>query len=309
MKIITLKEFTSQKERFTPGHRLCAGCAESIIVRQVLGACPHKIVAGIATSCLEVASTVYPSSAWEIPVIHNAFENIAATISGVEAAYRYRKESGEITEELRFVAFGGDGGTYDIGLQSLSGALERGTRFLYICLNNEGYMNTGIQRSSATPLYANTTTTPPGTASAGKIEWRKDLTAIVAAHHPPYLAQSTITTLKPHDLRTKATKGFEAAGPAFINALSPCSRGWGHEPSETVELADLAVTTCYWPLFEVIEGRWQLNYEPKQKKPIADWLSRQNRFRHIMKDEKLIGEIQLRIDEEWNALLERCNKK
>jgi pyruvate ferredoxin oxidoreductase beta subunit len=306
---VPFKKLAEQPELLSGGHRLCAGCAESMIVRQVLMASRYPVVVVLATGCLEVASTVYPATAWRVPVLHNAFENAAATVSGVEAAYRALRATKRVPDrDLRFIAFGGDGGTYDIGLQALSGALERGGRFLYVCLNNEGYMNTGIQRSSATPVYAETSTTPVGEVRRGKVGWRKDLTAIVVAHDIPYVAQTAPSALRPHDLKNKVARALEVRGPAFVNVLSACTRGWRYDSADTIAVTQLAIDTCYWPLFEVIDGNWHLNYKPKEKLPVRDWLAVQGRFRHLLKDERLMREIQSRIDREWEALLERCGE-
>src|SRR5512136_1039217 len=188
---INLKERSAKPERLAAGHRFCAGCAEPIVIRQILNAIDEPVVVGAATGCTEIATSMYPSTAWNVPWIHNAFENVSTTISGVEAMYRSLVRQGKIPERnIRFIAFGGDGATYDIGLQWLSGALERGHRFIYVCLNNEAYMNTGIQRSSATPTGAHTTTSPAGSVIPGKVQWRKPLTEIIAAHHIPYVAQA-----------------------------------------------------------------------------------------------------------------------
>ncbi|MBI3988204.1 MAG: pyruvate ferredoxin oxidoreductase [candidate division NC10 bacterium] len=308
-KIPSLKELSKHQNLLAGGHRLCAGCAESIVVRQILLSCPYPAVVVNATGCLEVATTIYPYTAWEIPWMHSAFENAAATASGVEAAYRALKKKGRIPDqEIRIIVFGGDGGTYDIGLQSLSGALERRHHFLYVCLNNEGYMNTGIQRSSATPSWAETTTSPVGEAIPGKIQWRKDLTGIVAAHGIPYVAQSAAIPHRWNDLPMKVRKALDVEGPSFLNVLSDCNRGWRHDPAQTVEVTQLAVETCYWPLFEIEEGNWKLTYRPREKKPIAEWLKTQGRFKHLLKpeNEKLVKEIQERIDREWETLLKRC---
>ncbi len=208
-----IKELSEKiPERLSPGHRLCAGCGASIAVRQVLMGTEDPVVVVSATGCLEVATTIYPYTAWNVPFMHNAFENAASTISGIETAYRALKKKGKIKKEIKFIAFGGDGGTYDIGLQALSGALERGHNFVYVCYDNEAYMNTGIQRSSATPYGASTTTAPAGKAVPGKVQFRKDLTAIVAAHRIPYAAQATISNW--NDLVTKSQKAFSAEGPA-----------------------------------------------------------------------------------------------
>ncbi|MEN3186176.1 MAG: thiamine pyrophosphate-dependent enzyme [Atribacterota bacterium] len=302
----SLKELAKRKEMLTPGHRLCAGCGAPIAVRLILMAADKPVVAANATGCLEVSTSIFPYTAWDIPWIHNAFENVAATISGVESMYRAKRKKGEITEEVYFVAFGGDGGTYDIGLQSLSGALERGHRFLYVCYNNEAYMNTGIQRSSATPLGAWTTTSPDGEAQPGKLQWRKNLTEIVVAHGVPYVAQSAPWNWR--DLTSKAEKAFHTNGPSFINVLASCNRGWRHLPNETLKIMQLASECCIWPMYEVENGKYRLTYKPKEKKPVEEWLKAQGRFKHLFTPENrhLVEEIQAYVDKEWELLLKRC---
>jgi pyruvate ferredoxin oxidoreductase beta subunit len=202
------------------------------------------------------------------------------------------------------VAFGGDGGTYDIGLQSLSGAAERGHQFLYVCYDNGAYMNTGIQRSSATPYGAHTTTSPSGKASAGKQQFRKDMTAIMAAHGIPYVAQAAPSRWK--DLMQKTRKAVAAGGPAYLSVIASCNRGWRHTTHDTIELTQLAVETCYWPLYEVEGGTWRLNYRPKKKLPVEVWLERQGRFRHLFesKNRHMIDEIQSVVDRRWQRLLD-----
>ena len=303
------KELAKKPDRLSPGHRLCAGCAAPIIVRQILAAIDDPVVVANATGCLEVATTIYPYTAWRVPWIHNAFENAAATIAGVETAYRSLVRQGKIPERnVKFIAFGGDGGTYDIGLQALSGALERGHQFLYVCYNNEAYMNTGIQRSGATPLGAHTTTSPAGSVIPGKTQMRKDLTAIVAAHDIPYVAQAAPSQWK--DLMEKTRKAVNCGGPAFLNVLSSCNRGWRHETYETLEITQLAVDTCYWPLYEVENGVWRLTYKPKEKLPVEEWLKRQGRFRHLFRPENrhLIDELQAEVDRRWERLLFLCGE-
>jgi len=303
------KELAKRPERLAPGHRLCAGCGASIIVRQVLAAIDQPVVVANATGCLEVATSIYPYTAWRVPWIHNAFENAAATISGVEAAYRSLVRQDKLPEQdVRFLAFGGDGGTYDIGLQSLSGAAERGHQFLYICYDNGAYMNTGIQRSSATPLGAHTTTSPAGTVHPGKEQSRKDLTAIMAAHGIPYVAQAAPSQWR--DLMTKTRKAVDCGGAAFMNVLSSCNRGWRHAADETIEITQLAVDTCYWPLYEVEDGRWRLTYKPKEKPPVEEWLKRQGRFRHLFKPENrhIVDEFQADVDRRWERLLRLCGE-
>ena len=303
-----IKELSKLPERLSPGHRLCAGCGASIVARQVLmGAGENDVVAGSATGCLEVATTIYPFTAWNIPFIHNAFENAAATMSGVETAYRSLKKQGKIKKDIKFIAFGGDGGTYDIGLQSLSGALERGHNFVYVCYDNGAYMNTGIQRSSATPTGASTTTAPAGKESYAKPQIRKDLTAIIAAHRIPYVAQASASNW--NDLVTKSQKAFETEGPAFLNVLALCHRGWRYPQEQGIAIAKTAVDTCFWPLYEITNGReYKINYKPKEKKPITDWLKTQGRFKHLFKpdNEDVIKRIQADIDAEWEYLNKRA---
>lgn len=302
----SLKQLAAKEDLLTGGHRACAGCAAPIVVRQVLLAAENPVVVGCATGCLEVTTTLFPYTAWKVPFIHNAFENSAATVSGIQAAYTSLKKQGKYDKEVRFIAFGGDGGTYDIGLQSLSGAMERGHRMLYICYDNNAYMNTGIQRSSATPLGAHTTTSPVGKKSPGKKQYRKDLTAIMVAHNVPYVAQTSVSHW--NDLCTKVQKALAVDGPSFINVLTPCRLGWGFNPEDTIELAREAVNTCFWPLYEVENGVYKLTYKPKEKKPVIDWLKKQGRFRHLFKagNEEILAEIQKYVDEEWEKLLQKC---
>ncbi len=297
-----IKELSKIQERLTPGHRLCPGCGASIAVRQILMGTTSPVVVGAATGCLEVATTIYPYTAWNTPYIHNAFENVAATISGAETAYRALKKQGKITKDIKFVAFGGDGSSYDIGIQSLSGAMERGHNFVYVCYDNEAYMNTGIQRSSATPEGASTTTAPAGKASYGKTQFRKDLTAIAAAHNIPYAAQGSISHW--NDLVTKSQKAFAAEGPAFLNVFSPCHRGWRYPQNDTVKIAKLAVDTGFWPLIEIDNGKWRFTYKPKERKPVVEFLKTQGRFKHLFKEEnkRVLEEIQKNTDARWARL-------
>src|SRR3989338_7372610 len=205
---MNLKQLANKPQRFAPGHRSCSGCGFPQIVRTVLASTDNPVVVANATGCLEVTSTIYPFTSWKVPYIHSAFENAAATITGVESAYKALQKKGKLPKdkEIKFVAFGGDGGTYDIGLQSLSGALERGHDFLYVLYDNEAYMNTGVQRSSATPYGASTTTAPAGKVHQGKEEFRKDIMKIVGAHNIPYVAQASVSNLI--DLTNKAQKAF-----------------------------------------------------------------------------------------------------
>ncbi|MBU1975703.1 MAG: pyruvate ferredoxin oxidoreductase [Nanoarchaeota archaeon] len=309
---MNLKELSKQEERLESGHRLCPGCALPMIARQLLHSLHGEpVVVGCATGCLEVSTTIYPYTAWKTPWIHNAFENVAATMSGAETAYRVLQKRGKIPKDkkIKFLAIGGDGGTYDIGLQSLSGTLERGHNLVYVCMDNEAYQNTGIQRSSSTPFAAATNTSPVGKIKKGKEQFKKDLTAVIAGHHIPYVAQAS-----PHnwvDLMKKAEKAFAVEGPAFINTISPCVPGWGYKSDQTQEMARLAVDTCFWPLFEIENDVWKLNYNPGDKKePIINWCKHQARFRHLLKPEnkELLDKFQAHVDERWEWVKKQCGK-
>ena len=305
------KEVMSKPERLAPGHRMCAGCGGTITTRAVLRALHEgdKALIGNATGCLEVSTFMYPYTAYEDSYMHNAFENAGATMSGIETAYNALKKRGKIDDTYKFITFGGDGGTYDIGFQSLSGAMERNHDMVYVCYDNGAYMNTGIQRSSATPMYADTTTTPVGSQSNGKMQNRKDLAAIIADHDVPYVAQTTLLgNFK--DIHTKAEKAIYTPGAAFLNVMAPCPRGWRYPTENIMEICKLGVETCYWPLFEVENGKWILNYEPKKKLPIEDFLRPQGRFKHLFKkgNEDLIAQFQAEVDRRWEDLLYKCNR-
>jgi pyruvate ferredoxin oxidoreductase beta subunit len=304
-----LKELTHREDRLAGGHRLCAGCGASVAMRQImLGAGEEPMVVGCATGCLEVSTSIYPYTSWRTGYIHNAFENSAATVSGVEAAFKGLKAAGKIPEgkKAKFMAVGGDGGTYDIGLQSLSGAMERGHDMVYVCYDNGAYMNTGIQRSSATPKGAWATTAEVGAAQQGKQQKRKDLTSIIAAHNVPYVGQSSVSHWR--DLTTKAEKAFAVDGPAFLNVLAPCPRGWRSVGADTIEIAKLGVQTGYWPMFEVEDGVWRQTVKVKERKPIEEFLKTQGRFKHLFKPEnaELLAEIQSDVDAYWEYVLGRC---
>ena len=303
------KKTLEKKERFVGGHRLCAGCGAGIAVRGVLRALKEedRAVIGNATGCLEVSSFLYPYTAYEDSYIHTAFECAGSTMSGVEAAYNALKRKGTVQGEVKFITFGGDGGTYDIGFQSLSGAMERGHDMVYFCYDNEAYMNTGIQRSSATPMYADTTTTPVGTQSNGKMQNRKDLASIIADHDVPYVGQTTMMG-NFSDLHKKAEKAIYTEGAAFLNIMTPCPRGWRYDTADIMKICKLAVETCYWPMFEVEHGKWRLTYEPKKKLPIEDFLREQGRFKHLFKpgNEDLIAQFQAEVDRRWEELQYKC---
>ena len=304
-----LKEIVANKpSRFTYGHRMCAGCGAPPVARMIMRALKegdHAVVAG-ATGCMEVSTFIYPYTAWTDSFIHTAFENAASTLSGVEACYKAMKKQGKLPENVdtKFIAFGGDGGTYDIGIQALSGSMERGHDMVYVCYDNGAYMNTGIQRSSATPKFADTTTTPAGAVVPGKMQPRKDLAKIMVAHHLPYVGQSiALNNFK--DLYEKAEKAIYTEGPCFLNVLAPCPRGWGYPTDMLMPINKLAVETCYWPLYEVIDGKYIVNYKPKNKLPIEEFLKPQKRFKHMFKpgNEWMIEEFQKEVDDRWNELL------
>ncbi|MBI4843464.1 MAG: pyruvate ferredoxin oxidoreductase [Nitrospirae bacterium] len=303
-KELKLKELAKGEDRFVHGHRMCAGCGAPIVVKQVLMATNYPIIASNATGCLEVSSCIQQFTAWKIPWIHSAFENAAATISGVEAMYKSLVKQGKLDDRnVKFVAFGGDGGTYDIGFQSLSGAMERGHDMMYVCYDNGAYMNTGIQRSSATPFGANTTTCPAGDAIPGKLQQRKDLTRIMAAHGIPYAAQASPSNWL--DLMKKVQKAFEIKGPKFLNVISPCNRGWRSKTDDAIALSRLAVETCYWPLYEVENGALKITVKPKEKKPLTEFLKPQGRFKHMFapENEWMLKQAQEYVDAQWEHLL------
>jgi pyruvate ferredoxin oxidoreductase beta subunit len=252
-----------------------------------------------ATGCMEIVSTPLPITAWAVPYIHVAFENTAAVCSGIETGLKALMRKGKINrKKVNCVAIAGDGGTADIGLQALSGALERGHDMIYFCLDNEAYMNTGIQRSSATPFGAMTTTSPPGRLSFGQSTWKKNMTEIAIAHDIPYVA--TACPSYPWDLMKKVQKAALIEGPAYIHVLSVCPTGWRSLPEESIEIGKLAVQTRVFPLYEVENGRYRLVPKPPKAKPIMKYFQRQGRFRHL--SEEMVQEIQKRVDAEFRKL-------
>ena len=310
MCALNIKELTKKASTLTQGHRMCPGCGAPTAIRQALMGVNDPVVVVSATGCMEVSTTVYPYSSWRMPFMHIAFENAGAGISGIEAAYKVLRKRGRIDKDIKFVAFGGDGGTYDIGLQSLSGALERGHDFTYICYNNQGYMNTGAQRSSATPQSANATTSPAGSAVPGKLQRAKDLTEIVAAHDIPYVAQTSLHN--PFDLIAKVKRAVETPGPAFVNVLVPCPLFWKIDPANQMEICQLAVDSKFWPVYEVANGEYSLSYEPKNPRRLEDFLRAQVRYAHLFKKGAerldLVEAAQRDADESWAKLLKKCGR-
>ncbi|WP_455367370.1 thiamine pyrophosphate-dependent enzyme [[Eubacterium] cellulosolvens] len=260
-----------------------------------------------ATGCVEVASTIYPFNAWKIPYVHSAFENAAATASGIEAGFKSLRKRGIRKEHVDVIAIGGDGGTFDIGIQALSGALERGHDFVYLCYDNEAYMNTGIQRSGATPHDAATTTSPAGKKIPGKTEWKKDLAGICIAHGIQYVATATIGYW--NDYITKLQKAIEVEGPAVIHVLAPCPLGWRSDPKNTMKISRLAVQTRYFPIYEYDRGKYILNIKAPKPLPIEEFLKLQGRFRHLFKPElkSELERIQAFTDQRYEHIARLCS--
>lgn len=289
-------------ECFAPGHRACQGCGEVLALRLILKAIGTNMIAVSATGCMEVVSSTFPQTSWRMPWIHSAFENAAAVASGVEAARKAMMRKGIIPKKRTpVVAIAGDGGTADIGLQALSGALERGHDFVYVCLDNEAYMNTGAQRSSSTPFGAMTTTSPPGKNSQGQFTWKKNMPAIAAAHGIPYVA--TASPAYHLDLMNKARKAAAVEGPAYLHVYSPCPTGWRMKPELSVESAKLAVQARVFPLYEVIDGKYILTRKVNKPKPLKEYFSAQGRFRHL--DDETVAKIEKRLNAEYEYIVAR----
>ena len=304
--MITLKELSAREDLFSAGHTLCPGCGIPVILKLVLRAARHPFMVANATGCLQKGSSRYPASSWKVNWIHSAVGNAPATMSGIIAMYRSLKKQGKlpVRKELKFLVIGGDRATYDSGFSSLSGALERHEDFVYLCYDNQMCADTGGQSSSATPMGASTTTTPAGDVLPGKLLAKKNISAIIASHKIPYIAQSAPWIWK--DLFRKAEKAFEVSGPAFINILSPCPGEWKIPTAKTVEITKLAADTCVWPIFEIKDGtKITVNYKPKQKLPVTDWLKSQDRFKHLLAHENkwIVDKIQEEVDKEWDLLL------
>ena len=302
-----LKEVVNKESRFVSGHRMCAGCGVPPAVRMVLRALDEEdnAVVSVATGCLEVSSFLYPYTSWKnVSFIHSAFACAAATLSGEQTAYEKLKKDGKVKRNTKFLAFGGDGGTLDIGFQALSGAMERGHDMTYICYDNEAYMNTGTQRSSATPHFADTTTSPAGKVEQGKRQQRKELMEITVKHHLPYVAQTALFGNQ-KDIYEKARKAIYTKGPTYLSVFAPCPRGWGYETENLQLIEKLAIDTCFWPLYEVENGKYKITYKPAKKLPVEEFLKTQKRFKHLFVkgNEYMINELQEEIDKKWNYLL------
>ena len=307
--IKNLKEFSTSNDRFEGAHLLCPGCAHSIIVREVLNATDDEVVVSSGTGCLEVSTAIYPHTSWDSSWIHIGFENASTAIAGAEAMDKALRNKGRIPSSKKppkFIAFAGDGATYDIGFQWVSGVFERGHNIMYVVLDNEVYANTGGQRSSATPIGASTTTSPAGRISYGEKKDKKDMLSIMAAHNSPYVAQ--VAPNKWKDMVKKIQKGYAAEGPVFINAMSACTTEWKFDPADTIQVSDLATDSLVFPLYEIIHGtELNITYRPKNIVPVRDYLGAQGRFKHLFKkeNEHVIEEWQRRTDRKWDYLQRR----
>lgn len=310
-EIKNLKQFSNVAERFEGSHLLCPGCAHGMIVREVLNATESPLLLGTSTGCLEVSTAVYPYTSWNVPWIHIGFENSSTAIAGAEAMYKALLKKGRYKgQKPKFVAFGGDGSTYDIGFQWISGCFERGHDITYICLDNEVYANTGGQRSGSTPLGSSTSTSPAGKVSYGKKEKKKDILSIMAAHGAPYVAQ--VAPNKWKDMNKKIKRAIDTDGPTFINAMSACTTEWKFDSDKTVEVSDLAVDSLVFPLFEIVNGvELNITYRPKNIIPVRDYLAAQGRFKHLFKpeNEHIIEEFQKDINNRWEYLQRREEAK
>jgi len=289
-----------KEELLAPGHRACQGCGEILALRMAMKALGKNVIVCMATGCMEIITTPYPQTAWKVPWIHIAFENPASVASGIESAMKVLRRKGKVSKKhVDIVAVGGDGATSDIGLGWISGAFERGHDFTYICLDNEAYMNTGVQRSSCTPYGAMTTTSPPGKKSFGQVTWKKNVPGIAVAHNIPYVATASPAYFL--DLMNKVKKAALVKGPAYIHIYSPCPTGWGSAPERSIEFAKLVVETKVFPLYEVIEGRYIMSRKITKPKPVQEYLKGQRRFRHL--DEEHIAYIQQRVNADYEKLV------
>ena len=277
---IFMEQLLPEEELFASGHKACQGCAPALAIRYLLKAAGRNTIVANATGCMEIVSSAYPDMSWGVPWIHVAFENTAAVASGIEAAIKVLQRKGKLDKgKINIIAIGGDGGTFDIGLQALSGMPERGHNVLYLCYDNEAYMNTGIQRSSSTPYGASTTTSPAGKFVRGEQSQKKDLTGIAVAHNVPYIA--TACTSYPVDFMEKVKKALSVDGAKLIHIFSPCPTGWKSEPRHAIKLGRLAVQTGMFPLYEVIDGRYKISLKLPFLKPLRSYLELQGRYKHL----------------------------
>lgn len=294
----------NKKELLSSGHRACSGCAEVLAVRLMCKALGENTVIASATGCMEIISSMFPTTAWHVPWIHVAFENAAAVASGVEAGLKALRRKGKIDGRyVKVVGMAGDGGTMDIGFQALSGAMERGHDMIYVCFDNEAYMNTGIQRSSGTPMGASTTTAPAGKVSMGQETWKKNMPEIMVAHNVPYVA--TVCPSYPLDFIRKIEKAKSIQGPSYIHCFSVCPTGWRSPSHTAISMGRLAIETGIFPLYEVENGKYKVSSEmPKKLKPIKDYFKAQGRYRHLSEAE--VSVIQEKVENEHQRILHKA---
>ena len=283
-----------EEELMYPGHVGCLGCGATLAMRYTLKALGQRTIISVPACCWAVMPGVFPYTCLKIPMLYTAFETTGASISGIRAALDAKG-----IDDITVVGWAGDGGTADIGIQALSGAVERGTDVIYIMYDNEAYMNTGVQRSSATPVGAWTTTTPVGSTRDWKKMPKKDMVEIMVAHKIPYTA--TMSIAYPEDMIKKLQKAQKIKGPKFIHIYAPCPTGWRMAPDKTVEIAKMATACGVFPLYEVENGVYTITRKPGELKPVKPYLALQGRFRHLPQEE--IDGIQNEINKKWNRLL------
>jgi pyruvate/2-oxoacid:ferredoxin oxidoreductase beta subunit len=282
-----------KEEYFMSGHIACLGCGSTLAMRYLLKGLGPRTIVSVPACCWAIMHGVFPNTCLKVPIIDTAFEVTGASIAGVRAALDAKG-----IKDVNVVGFAGDGGTADIGIQALSGTVERNQDIFYVMYDNEAYMNTGIQRSSATPMGAWTTTTPVGKMKDWKAQPKKDMVEIMVAHRIPYTC--TCSVAYPEDMLKKVKKAKGIKGSKFIHVHCPCPPGWRYQPEKTIEIARLAVETKAFPLYEVENGVYKITKKPKGT-PIVDYLRLQNRFRHLPED--IVAQIQRDIDWEWERLL------
>ncbi len=292
-----------REEYLASGHRACQGCAEALSVRVILKAAGPDTIMAMATGCMEIISSPLPTTSWNIPWIHVAFENAAAVASGVQSGLEILMKKGRLPQKkINVIGMAGDGGTADIGLQALSGALERGHDMTFFCVDNEAYMNTGIQRSSSTPYGASTTTSPAGKHSSGQNTSKKPMPQIAAAHRIPYVA--TANSAFPLDLFKKAKRAVETPGPAYVHVMSACPTGWRIPSDKAIEYGKMVTDTGIFPLYEIIDGEYHLSRDKKKRVPVEEYFKGHGRFRHLAPDQ--VADIQKQVDKDWEMLRSLC---
>jgi len=285
-----MKTTIPKEELVYSGHLACQGCGATLAMRYTLKALGQNTVYSVPACCWSVIDGPFPYTSLQIPLFHTAFETAASMASGIQAGFAIRGKG-----DINVVAWAGDGGTVDIGIQALSGMVERGDNVLYICYDNEAYMNTGIQRSGSTPVGAWTTTTPP---PHFKKSPKKDMVAIMVAHHIPYTATGNIAY--PEDWIKKVNKAKEIVGPKYLQILASCPPGWKHSSEISIEVVRLATSTRKWPLYEVENGNYKFTRMTRKFVPVSEFLKLQGRFRHLTEEE--IDVIQLLVEEHWADL-------